>query len=213
VPEDERRCPSCNALAAPDAEWCGQCYASLRTEPEPPPIPAPPVPGAVPPVASSTDATSEAGWPCQVCGASNPMASDVCVACGSPFAASMRAGEDRPEVSPRDAVMWSLVFPGLGHRLAGRAMDGLARGVLFAMSIGMVALLLMASSTAATTAVVLLFLTSAIVVYVLSAMEASRLANGGDVIVGSRLLMWILVGMTFASVGALALSILGATPG
>ncbi|HEX7464704.1 MAG TPA: hypothetical protein VF382_07420, partial [Actinomycetota bacterium] len=25
----ERRCPDCGALVAIDADWCGQCYASL----------------------------------------------------------------------------------------------------------------------------------------------------------------------------------------
>ena len=25
----ERRCPTCGALASPEAEWCGQCFAPL----------------------------------------------------------------------------------------------------------------------------------------------------------------------------------------
>jgi hypothetical protein len=142
------------------------------------------------------------------------MSSDACATCGSPFAASMRVGELPPDVRARDAVMWSLVFPGLGHRLVGRPMDGVARGALFGMSLGMALLLSLAGSgTGATTGVLILFVGAALVVYILSAVEAARLAEGGDLLVGSRLLMWILVGMTFASVGALALSVVGASRG
>jgi hypothetical protein len=37
--ERKLRCPACGALAAPDAEWCSQCYQPLRTGPAsvPPP--------------------------------------------------------------------------------------------------------------------------------------------------------------------------------
>ena len=30
----ERRCPTCGALASPDAEWCGQCFAPLNRRAE-----------------------------------------------------------------------------------------------------------------------------------------------------------------------------------
>ncbi len=93
-------------------------------------------------------------------------------------------------------------------------MDGLARGSLFAMSLGMAVLLMFTGEAALTTiAVLVLFLVAAVAVYVVSAVEAARIARGGDLLVGSRLLMWILVGMTFVSVGALALAVAGATPG
>ena len=58
-----------------------------------------------------------------------------------------------------------------------------------------------------------LFLVTAVGTYILSAVEAARLARGGDLLVGSRMLMWILVGMTFISVGALALAVMGASRG
>jgi len=35
-----RRCTNCGALATSDAEWCGQCFASL-VEPDPEPEPEP----------------------------------------------------------------------------------------------------------------------------------------------------------------------------
>jgi hypothetical protein len=33
--EPKLRCPACGALAAPDAEWCSQCYQPLRSAPPP----------------------------------------------------------------------------------------------------------------------------------------------------------------------------------
>ena len=124
----------------------------------------------------------------------------------------MRGTTERPEVSVRDAVVWSLIYPGLGHRLAGRGMDGLARGALFTMAMGLALLLGLAGGQgAALTALMLLFLLAAFGAYALSAFEAARLAHGFDLIVPSRTLLWILVGMTFASIGALAVSVMSAT--
>jgi ribosomal protein L40E len=217
VSDPERRCPNCNALAAPDAEWCGQCFASLREAPSPP-MPDPPAPAATATGegAAETDeaARRPAGWPCAVCGGRNPIESDVCATCGTPFATVMRTDPARRPVDPQEAVRWSLIFPGLGHRLVGRSMDGLARGALFAISMAMAVLLAFAgSASAATTGVLLLFVFAGLAVYAGSAVEAGRLARGGELIVGSRFLMWILVGMTFLSVGALALAVVGATRG
>ncbi|MEX0985028.1 MAG: zinc ribbon domain-containing protein [Actinomycetota bacterium] len=215
---DERRCPACNALAAPDADWCGQCFTSLRLpDPEPPtglPLPAAPDGEPRPRATAEGDGSpAVATWPCPACDGRNPMSADVCASCGTPFATLMRTG-GRPVVDARDAVTWSLIFPGLGHRLAGRPMDGLARGSLFAISLGMAVLLMFTGEAALTTiAVLVLFLGAAVAVYVVSAVEAARVARGGDLLVGSRLLMWILVGMTFVSVGALALAVASATPG
>ena len=196
-----------------DAQWCGQCFAPLG--PDAPAVPE----GPAGPAAPSPPGTAEAGagpkrdatWPCQVCGAGNPLDADVCATCGSPFAASMRAHEERPAVRPRDAVVWSLIFPGLGHRLVGRSLDGFARGALFAMTAGMSVLLAFSASGGATAAVLIAFVLAAVGTYVLSAVEAARLAEGGDVMVASRVLLWVLVGMTFLSVGALAVAVMGAS--
>jgi hypothetical protein len=126
----------------------------------------------------------------------------------------MRSGVDRPTVPARDAVLWSLAFPGLGHRLTGHTTDGLVRGILFAMSLGMSVLLFVAGGgSGATTGVLLLFVLATVGVYVISALEAARLAAGGDVLVGSRVLLWVVVGMTFLSVGALAIAVVGASRG
>jgi hypothetical protein len=57
----------------------------------------------------------------------------------------------------------------------------------------------------------LLLLVTGLAVYVLSAVEANRLAQGGDVLVPSRTLMWVLVGVIFLTIIILALAVVSAT--
>lgn len=208
--EQERRCPSCQALVAADATWCGQCYASLV---EPPlrdePAPAP----------SQGDATAggdrtAAYWPCAVCGGRNPIEAETCVTCGTPFAQVMRDAASERAVDPKDAVTASLLFPGLGHRKVGRGMDGLARGILFALSFGMAMLVgISGTGSSALFVVFVLFLVTALGVYGFSAYEASRLAKGGDLLVSSRVLLWVLVGLVMLSTLLLAMAVLSANRG
>ena len=156
-----------------------------------------------------------AWWPCAVCGARNPIELDACARCGTPFADLMRdvpGGTRRSE--PKEALAWSLIFPGLGHRVAGRPLDGLSRGVLFAMSFAMALLLGVAGVRSGPTfAVFALFLLTALVVYGGSAYEAYRIAQGGDLLIGSRPLLWVLVGLILLSVVMLALAVASASGG
>ena len=133
-----------------DAEWCGQCFTSLR-EPEPPPVPAPTAPAAEAPEAAPTAEAPEAAtprseepigafWPCPVCGTRNPIVLEACEVCGTPFAAVMR-GDTRRDADPDAAFRRSLLFPGLGHAMLGYPLDGFARGAVFALAV-LVAILL-----------------------------------------------------------------------
>jgi ribosomal protein L40E len=220
----ERRCPNCGALVAVDADWCGQCFVDLRgprderRETTPAPATAEPSPGApgtvgAPPIpgAPRTDAPTadEAWWPCAVCGARNPIELEACVRCGTPFADLMRdAPGERRTAEPKEALAWSLIFPGLGHRAVGRPLDGLSRGVLFGMSFAMALLLGFAGVRSGPTfAVFALFLLAALVAYGGSAYEAYRIALGGDLLIGSRPLLWVLVGLILLSVVMLALAV------
>lgn len=209
----ERRCPSCQALVAADATWCGQCFASL-VEPTLPEEQAPahspaPAKGAAPGAGRA-----EAYWPCGVCGARNPIEAETCATCGTPFAQVMRETPTARTVDPKDAVTASLLFPGLGHRKVGHGMDGLARGILFGLSFGM-ALLVGISGTGspALFMVFVLFLVTALAVYAFSAYEASHLAKGGDVLISSRALLWVLVGLVMLSTLLLAMAVLSANRG
>ncbi|MGZ8619814.1 MAG: hypothetical protein ACXWYE_07920, partial [Actinomycetota bacterium] len=171
--DEERRCPNCGALVAVDAQWCGQCFESL-IEPEPEPEPGP-SPGAdpSPTPAGSPPATAAPTWPCPACGNANAIELDACAVCGTSFAALMRQGEERPKIEPKTALAWSLIFPGLGHRNVGRGMDGLARGVLFAMLFVMALLTgLSAGGSGVLFGLFALFLGLAVVVYAGTAWEA-----------------------------------------
>jgi len=115
-------------------------------------------------------------------------------------------------MEPRDAAIRSLIFPGLGHRALGRGLDGLARGVLFAVTFGLAASLAVAAAgSGALVAAFVLFLAAGVGVYTMSAVEAHRLAQGGDLIVETKVLMWALVGVVFVGVGLLVFGAVTAT--
>jgi hypothetical protein len=215
----DRRCPDCGALVSPDAEWCGQCFRSLR-EPDPEPEPAARTAverstvasGAAEGVSSATRAPSGTPtWPCPACEHENPIEADACLVCGTTFATLMRQDEAAPSVDPKDALAASLLFPGLGHRKVGRGLDGLARGVLFSVLAAMaITVFVSGVRSPGTFGVFALFLTGALVVYFGSAYEAYRLAEGGEPLVSSRALLWATVAIIISSVMLLAVSLVSA---
>jgi len=151
-------------------------------------------------------------WPCSVCGAENPIALDLCSVCGTPFAQVMRTAADTPQVDPRDAVIRSLIYPGLGHRALGRPVDGLARGVLFAVAFGLgILLAIAAAGSAALVGAFVLFLAAGIGVYVMSAVEAHRLASGGGLLVPTHILMWVVVGVVVVGITLLVVGAVSTT--
>jgi len=120
----------------------------------------------------------------------------------------MRSDEKPPPVDPMSAFRRSLIFPGLGHRMVGHAVDGLARGVLFSILAGMTLLaILTRASTVTLVAVLILFAVMTILVYLGSAWEAYRLADGEQPLVSSRVLLWAAVGAIMLSVALLALAV------
>ncbi|HEX5936697.1 MAG TPA: zinc ribbon domain-containing protein [Actinomycetota bacterium] len=201
---EDARCPSCGALVSADADWCGQCFASLRP-PEPEPEPAPRVVRAV----TADGAPAAATWPCPTCGAANPIELDACAVCGTSFAQLLRQEEERgPTVSPRDAFLWSLIFPGIGHAKLGRTPDGIARGTLFVLAFGLALVIMLSGvSSAPVFAVVVLLLVSAITIYLGSAAEAYRIAEGGAPFVSARALLWATVALIMMAVALLAVSV------
>ena len=205
---DERRCPNCGALVSEEAEWCGQCFTSLREpEPEPEPEPAPPAQPVTTPAASA--ASGPAFWPCTVCGAQNPIAYDVCATCGTAFATVMR-GVTRRSVDPQLARTRSLWFPGAGHAILGYSMDGFARGAAFTLSLAVA--IFLAVSVAHRPLMMLaiaVLLAFAAGIYLLSFAETKQLAAGRGLIVPSRILLWGAVGVMFLIVAVIAMSIAG----
>ncbi|MFL5789907.1 MAG: double zinc ribbon domain-containing protein [Actinomycetota bacterium] len=216
----ERRCPNCGALVSDDAEWCGQCFTSLR---EPPPQPPETVPAVVEtaPVANGAAAAATARpereepigafWPCPVCGTRNPIVLEACEVCGTPFAAVMR-GETRREVDPDKAFRRSLLYPGLGHAMLGYSLDGFARGAVFTLAVLVVIFMPVSVPTTALTILsIVLSLAAAGGVYALSAVETKRLIQRRGLLVESRFLLWGAVGLMMVTVGAIALSVASET--
>jgi hypothetical protein len=147
-----------------------------------------------------------------VCGEHNPIEADACTVCGTPFAAMMRLDGSAERGTPRDALAWSLIYPGLGHRKAGLPLDGLARGILFTMTFGMALLIgLGGVRSGPVFALFVVYLLLALAVYAGSAYEARKVALGGGLIVPSRPLMWATVGLMLLSVVSLAVAVGTAT--
>jgi len=125
----------------------------------------------------------------------------------------MRQQGARVDVDPRAAFRRSLMFPGLGHRMVpGREVDGFARAVLFAMLL--LATVMLGFSGVHTGAVLLLFLVylgATVLVYLVTATEAARLAEGGEPLVSSRTLLWATVAILLLSIVVVAFVIGAAT--
>lgn len=220
----EQRCRACGAVVYEGAAWCGMCFTPVESPPSAEPDREPARSGVATPTVvepgrepGREDETVTAAdvppnvpmWPCPVCETRNPIALDFCATCGASFAALMRQDPILAKVDPGEAFRRSLLFPGLGHRLVpGRAIDGFSRGVLFAMLL--IATLMLGFSGVHAGAVFLLFLlylAATVLVYFVTAFEASRLAQGGDPVVSSRTLLWATVGILLLSVVVVSLVI------
>ncbi|MEX0754098.1 MAG: Ran-binding zinc finger domain-containing protein [Actinomycetota bacterium] len=237
----ERRCPNCGALVAADAEWCSQCFHSFAARaaaPEVPPPPpgaadaggtpatgdqaaaaAPPPPVPVAPGGTTVPVTGTSGqeqptWTCPSCGEVNLLEDNACSVCGTPFFALFQQADERPDVVPRDAILRSLLFPGLGHSMLGRTGDGVARGVLFAWTLGTALLVLLSRgdrSLGPLLGIVALFVVFALVVYVGTAVEAARIAEGGAPFLSPRGLAWASAGLVIVTLGLAFVLITGSS--
>jgi hypothetical protein len=214
--EPDTRCPHCGAAVYAGAEWCGLCFtridrgAGQRTTERAGSSPAP-APDGTPAVATSTQA-GRAFWPCPVCDAENAIEFDACAVCGTPFATMMRREEDRPQVDPAVAFGRSLLFPGLGHAKLGLSAEGFARGALFVILLLVTLLIAFAGASSPVLKVLLVaFAVGTLGVYLLTAVEARKIAEGGRPIVSTRMLLWVTVGVLMATM-ALIVVVIGTTP-
>lgn len=190
---EERRCPSCRALAALDAEWCGQCYAPLPATTASDEV-SREVALATPGGGRLEVTEGRPEWSCSVCGERNAIEASVCATCGTPFARLFEERVERPAIDPQTAATWSLAWPGLGHWKAGYRADGVARGVLFAWTFGALIALVISrfgkGGMGATFPLFALFAGAAATVFGVSAIDAYRLAGGQEPVVSSRTLLW-----------------------
>jgi hypothetical protein len=168
-------------------------------------------PATTGPPPSGLTATTAATWACPACGHDNAIGLDACEVCGTTFAAMMRQGEARPEVEPTTALMYSLALPGLGHTKMGMGIDGVARGVLVIVLLTMTVLLFLTGThSGPLLTIFVMFLVLTIVVYLGTALEAYRIADGGQAFISPKAMLWGTVAVIMVSISLLALSILGA---
>lgn len=210
----ERRCPTCGALASADAEWCGQCFSPLeregaRSEADRPATSAPTETDGPRAIRGTWGGAIEVeggtlAWTCPVCETRNPIESNECSACGTPFGRLLAGPEAAPEVEPQTAAVWSMLWPGLGHWKLGRRADAVARFAMFAWAFGGLLVLLVSrfgkGGLGPTFPLFVLFLGASLMIYVVSAMDAYRLAAGDAPVMSSRALLWMSAGLVFLSV-------------
>jgi hypothetical protein len=107
-------------------------------------------------------------------------------------------------MDPERAAIWSMALPGLGHWKLHRRADAVARFVLFAWSFGTLAVLLVSrfgkGGLGPTVPLVGLFALATFSVWVLSILDAYRLARGDAPLVSSRTLLWASAGLVVTSV-------------
>jgi ribosomal protein L40E len=210
----ERRCPACGALASPDAEWCGQCFSPLeragaRIEAGGPATAAPTGPAGPKAIRGTSGGAIEVdggtlAWTCPVCETRNSIDANACSACGTPFGRLLAEPRAASEIEPQTAAVWSMLWPGLGHWKLGRRTDAVGRFVMFAWSFTALVILLVSrfgrGGLGPTLPLFALFLGASVLIYVVSAMDAYRLAAGNEPLMSSRTLLWTSAGLVFLSV-------------
>ena len=107
-------------------------------------------------------------------------------------------------MDPQAAAVWSMAFPGLGHWKFGRRGDAIARFAMSGWSFGALLVLLVSrfgkGGMGPTMPLFLLFLGASVAIYVLSAVDAYRIASGDQPILSSRALLWTSAGLIVLSV-------------
>jgi ribosomal protein L40E len=209
----ERRCPTCGALASAEAEWCGQCFAPLDRAGAPTDVEG--VAGSSPVATAGKAIPGTTGgsigveggtlaWTCPACQTRNPIEANECSVCGTPFGRLLAEPTTAPEIEPQPAAVWSMLWPGLGHWKLGRRTDAVARIVIFGWAFGALLVVLVSrfgkGGLGPTFPLFMLFLGASLMIYIVSALDAYRLAAGDTPVMSSRALLWTSAGLVFLSV-------------
>lgn len=190
--------------------------------PPAPSTPAPPAPptepgtasdAATPPDAEAKDVRTRDGeveWRCAVCSGWCALTAPACTVCGAArqgFGTETGPAEPRQDLPLPAVVGVSLVLPGSGHLLIGRTGTGVARLLLALLwLLGGFAMLRGAGGGAALGPALVLF-TGAAVVWIGTALDVRTVLTGrGSEVLTSRVLLWLVVGVTVALVATLLLA-------
>jgi hypothetical protein len=211
------------------AEWCGQCLeprAKQRSEP-----PDPPAAIARPQAVSGenrltqtqtvaagamTVEEGEVMWRCAICDTENPLASEVCEACGSSFGMTMQQDViERPQRDPNKVALYSLFCPGAGHAYLGEWGQAIARFVLSAWVIGVALLAALQGHTGLSFVTAAVFGLIALALWMVAAHDAYREAmhQQGAVILKGRMIVYLVMGLLMLMMVLLVFGTLAANSG
>lgn len=192
----------------------------MPTVPEPAGLAAPPTdpmdrhpsqtaPGHAPgePTFLDAEPLPRATWPCAVCGSPNALERDTCSACGAPFSRLFQEPETNPDVDPAKAAKYSLIFPGFGHAIAGRKAEGVARAILFVWCAATALLMLMSHAGGIMSVMAIVFVLGSIGWYLVTALDAYRVASGDRQIVTSKVMLYSVAALMMLSVGSVFLMV------
>lgn len=214
------RCEECGATNGETADWCGQCYAPLRSAPvqapqreraPEPPHPAPAGDGAPdagrsrePSVEGFRSTGDTVEWECPACGEWTTMETLECGVCATPLSARWlrEDPDDSMPVTGGFDEPWKLAFalsavvPGAGHIGLRHYGPGLARALLFAVWLmGGFALALTGGALAGAP-----LLLGAAVLWAGSLADIAALRAGRREVLGGRSLLWVVVAVVLLSV-------------
>jgi hypothetical protein len=131
-------------------------------------------------------------WDCPTCEMENPIDATTCRTCGTPFGTLLKEPEVRPRTDPGRATAYSLLFPGLGHIVAGRAAEGAARAVIFGYAAATAIIILVMTGGGPGPFLSLLIVSALVAVglYAVSAVDAGRVARGESSLITPRMLLY-----------------------
>lgn len=136
-------------------------------------------------------------WRCAACERWNPIERQTCATCRAPFARTVGAEDPGPrtDVSETAAVGASILLPGAGHVLLGRAPAGALRMFLYVTwLVGGVVLLRAAAGSGRSAIAALPLLVGALLVLLASVVEAQRTATGDEtVLLTPRVTLWLVM--------------------
>ncbi|MFT4744841.1 MAG: hypothetical protein ACI9AD_000689 [Nitriliruptoraceae bacterium] len=149
-----------------------------------------------------------------MCNEWNPLDRLECTMCAAPFGRLIvSATPPRPTVAPGVLVAGSMVMPGLGHLLLGLRGQAFTRMVLGVIwGAGGLSLLVQARSSGQSLVPAIPLLVGWLVLAIVSAND-SHVEGGSDgrVVLSSRTLLWLVVGVLGATMGlALVSTVLAA---
>jgi hypothetical protein len=113
--------------------------------------------------------------------------------------------DSRPQVDPRKAAHASLMLPGLGHAMAGRKAEGVARAVLFFWCAATAVLLLMArppGGLGILAPMAVVFVLGSLLWYAVTAIDAFRVASGDKQLVSPKIMLYGVAALMMLSVGS-----------